>query len=64
MGNKVVDKKVIKEFEEKGLGPLYTELENGDITSQEFVDRLEHFENRPILRLGRFIERLWENIFS
>lgn len=64
MGKNVVDKEVIREFEEKGLGPLYIELENGDITSQEFVDRLEKFENRPILRLGRFMERMWVNIFG
>jgi len=58
-----MEQETIKQFEEKGLGPLYTELENGNIDSKEFVNRLERFQKRPILIMGRFLERLIEILF-
>lgn len=57
-------KETIREFEEKGLGPLFIELENGKITSEEFLNRLDRVEKRSVIRVGRFFEKLLEVIFT
>jgi hypothetical protein len=56
-------KEKICEFEQKGLGPLFSDLDDDNIDSEEFVKRLEHFENRPIIVLGRLARKIVMSVF-
>ena len=51
-------KEDIQKFEQHGLGPLYHDLSEGNIDSKEFVERLEKFEKRPAILIGRFFEKV------